>query len=146
MHLRPAFPQISRAPRGLMVGEGPLAAASPQTPWLGGNRLRASLGDLLVIRRAPVVVLRPDRPKIKQSSRHRRLCCRRRLLQRMVFLAMVRVLSSKIDLSDARTRPGIPRCASISQGLTESLSLSADSQCLYRRRQWISEEYRIHFL
>jgi hypothetical protein len=32
-HLRTAFP---------------LAAASPQTPWLGGNRLRASLGDLPV--------------------------------------------------------------------------------------------------
>jgi hypothetical protein len=37
------------AERGLTVGEGPLAAASPQTPWLGGNRLRASLGDLPVI-------------------------------------------------------------------------------------------------
>jgi len=48
-HLRTAFPAISRAPRGLTVREGPLAAASPQTPWLGGNRLRASLGDLLVI-------------------------------------------------------------------------------------------------
>src|SRR6516164_9135501 len=48
MHLRPAFPRISRAPRGCKVEEGPLAAASPQTPWLGGNRLRASLGNLLV--------------------------------------------------------------------------------------------------
>jgi NADPH:quinone reductase-like Zn-dependent oxidoreductase len=28
------FPRISRAPRGFTVGEGPLAAASPQTPWL----------------------------------------------------------------------------------------------------------------
>jgi hypothetical protein len=33
----------------LTIGEGTLAAASPQTPWLGGNSLRASLGDLLVI-------------------------------------------------------------------------------------------------
>jgi hypothetical protein len=49
IHLRTAFPPISRAPRGFTVGEGPLAAASPQTPWLGGNSLRASLGDLLVI-------------------------------------------------------------------------------------------------
>jgi hypothetical protein len=30
-------PPISRAPRRLIVGEGPLAAASPQTPWLGGT-------------------------------------------------------------------------------------------------------------
>jgi hypothetical protein len=43
------FLLISRAPRGLTIGEGTLAAASPQTPWLGGNSLRASLGDLLVI-------------------------------------------------------------------------------------------------
>jgi hypothetical protein len=43
------FSLISRAPRGLTIGEGTLAAASPQTPWLGGNSLRASLGDLLVI-------------------------------------------------------------------------------------------------
>ena len=49
IHLRTAFPPTSRAPRGLTVREGPLAAASPQTPWLGGNRLRASLGDLPVI-------------------------------------------------------------------------------------------------
>ena len=49
IHLRTAFPPISRVPRRLIVGEGPLAAASPQTPWLGGNSLRASLGDLLVI-------------------------------------------------------------------------------------------------
>ena len=48
-HLRTVFPPIGRAPRGFTLGEGPLAAASPQTPWLGGNRIRASLGDLLVI-------------------------------------------------------------------------------------------------
>jgi hypothetical protein len=29
------------------VAEAPLAAASPYTPCLGGNRLAASLGDLL---------------------------------------------------------------------------------------------------
>ena len=38
IHLRTAFPPVSRAPRGLTVREGPLAAASPQTPWLGGER------------------------------------------------------------------------------------------------------------
>src|SRR5271165_6625970 len=27
----------SRAPRGFTLGEGTLAAASPQTPWLGGT-------------------------------------------------------------------------------------------------------------
>ena len=48
-HLRTTFPAIGRAPRGCIVGEGSLAAASPQTPWLGGNRLRASFGNLLVI-------------------------------------------------------------------------------------------------
>jgi hypothetical protein len=37
IHLRPAFPPFSRAPRGLQAREGPLAAASPQTPWLGGT-------------------------------------------------------------------------------------------------------------
>jgi hypothetical protein len=37
IHLRPAFPPISRAPRGLRVGEGPLAAASPQTIGSGGT-------------------------------------------------------------------------------------------------------------
>ena len=38
IHLRPAFPAFSRAPRGLPAREGPLAAASPQTPWLGGEQ------------------------------------------------------------------------------------------------------------
>ena len=33
-------------PRGFTVEEGALTAASPQTPRSGGNRLRASLGDL----------------------------------------------------------------------------------------------------
>jgi hypothetical protein len=35
-HLRTAFPRMSRVPRGFTVEEGPLAATSPQTPWLGG--------------------------------------------------------------------------------------------------------------
>jgi hypothetical protein len=40
---------MRRAPRELKVGEGPLAAASPQTLVLGGNRLRAPLGDPPVV-------------------------------------------------------------------------------------------------
>jgi hypothetical protein len=44
-HVPANWPRSAR----IQVGEGPLAAASPQTPWLGGNRLRASIGDLLVI-------------------------------------------------------------------------------------------------
>jgi hypothetical protein len=31
-HLRAASPPMRRAPRGFTVGEGPLAAASPQDP------------------------------------------------------------------------------------------------------------------
>ena len=43
IHLRPAFPPTSRPPRGLTVGEGPLAAAPLRPPWLGGNRLDSAL-------------------------------------------------------------------------------------------------------
>jgi hypothetical protein len=58
IHLRTAFPPISRAPRGFTAGEGPLAAASPQTPGLGGNRLRASLdGSPKLVRRVHPCVL-----------------------------------------------------------------------------------------
>jgi hypothetical protein len=36
---------MSRAPRGLTLRDGTLAAASPRTPWLGGNRLRDYTAD-----------------------------------------------------------------------------------------------------
>jgi hypothetical protein len=62
IHLRPAFPQTSRAPRGLTVGEGPLAAASPQTPLTRGERtrLRASLGRAENSRRKRLLVTLPS--------------------------------------------------------------------------------------
>jgi hypothetical protein len=50
IHLRTALPRIGHAPRGFTVGEGTLAAASPQTPWLRGETDSAlRLVTLLVI-------------------------------------------------------------------------------------------------
>jgi len=60
-----------RAPRGYVVAEGPLAAASPQTPWLGGND---SALRLVTCWRALLVVLRPDSQSAALSIVVRSLC------------------------------------------------------------------------